>query len=175
MSVPPDKTAVAELLAPPVESIIAKSRHEDFPWSRGLLATHLPLDPTTLEVLCRVNLPKMVVRRGYNSDETFFTDHGLERTIKLTCLPLNRSKPEQSPARLSVTIRQCNSYLNAVKTLRDALWAKGRSGWTEYGSARCRLGNYSLENQKGTGFIWVRLTTVVELLYTNYSRQANGK
>lgn len=118
MSVSPDQAELDELLAPPIESVISKALREVFPWSRGLLAAHLPLDPTTLEVLCRVNLPKIAVRRDSNNNELDFTDYGLERTIELTCQPLSTTKPEQSPDRLRLTVRQCNSYLNAVKSMR---------------------------------------------------------
>ncbi|KAJ4410971.1 hypothetical protein N0V85_003894 [Neurospora sp. IMI 360204] len=170
MSEPPDKAELAELLAPSVESIIAKALHEDFPWGRGLLTTHLPLDPTTLEVLCRVNLPKFVVRRDYNSDEVMFTDYGLERKIKFSCRPRDQTKPEQSPGRLCLTIRQCNSYLNAVKSLAQILRGKQRKS----GKGFLQTWNYGLENRKSTGFIWVRLTTVVELQYTDHTAECSG-
>ncbi|KAK1783400.1 hypothetical protein QBC45DRAFT_465071 [Copromyces sp. CBS 386.78] len=166
MSTSPGKAELDELFAPSVESMIAKGQREEFPWNRGTLTTHLSLDPTTLEVLFRVNLPKVILRRDCNFEEVFFTDYGFGRTIKFTYRPRDQTKPELSPGRLCLTIRQCDGYVNAVKTMSDALRGKDRKARNEYEPAKSWYGNYSLENRQATAFIWVRFTTVVELRHT---------
>ncbi|KAK3953254.1 hypothetical protein QBC32DRAFT_210557 [Pseudoneurospora amorphoporcata] len=131
MSTSPSKAELDELFAPSVESMIAKGQREEFPWDRGTLTTHLPLDPTTLEVLFRVNLPKVILRRDCNFEDV-----------------------------------QSDGYVNAVRTMSDALRAKDCKARNEYEPAKSWYGNYSLENRQATAFIWVRFTTVVELLHT---------
>ncbi|KAH7628257.1 hypothetical protein B0T09DRAFT_403396 [Sordaria sp. MPI-SDFR-AT-0083] len=68
---------IAELLAPSVEARTAKGLNEDFPddpnWT-----THLPLDPNTLEAICRVNLPNFLIDR--HSVAKRFKNHGFEQS-----------------------------------------------------------------------------------------------
>lgn len=167
MSTSPDKAELDELFAPSIESMIAKGVREEFLWERSTLMTHLPFDPTTLEVLFRLNLPKVILRRDCNFDEVFFTDYSFGRTIKFTCRLHDQTKSERSPSRLSLTIRQSDGYVNAVKTMSEALRGKERKTRSEYVPAKGSYENYNLENRQATAFIWVRFTTVVELQLTS--------
>ncbi|KAK3391408.1 hypothetical protein B0T20DRAFT_446468 [Sordaria brevicollis] len=175
MSVSTDKTELDKMLAPSIEAIIAKARHEDFAWDRDLLTTHMPLDANTLEVICRVNLPRFVVRRDPSDDVVAFTEYGLERNLNFICQPSGETNAEKSPAILRLTVRQCNSYLNAMKSMRDIFQEAGRNTWSRFKpSMHGEPGNYGLENPTATRFVWVRLTTVVKLQHLNYKGSSTG-
>ncbi|KAK3391409.1 hypothetical protein B0T20DRAFT_78495 [Sordaria brevicollis] len=160
MPEPEPRDAVAELLAPSFESIIAKGFNEDFPGGDECRVTHFPLDPRTLEVICRLNLPTVEIYR-YDGDIEF-TDEGV---FLQTRFSVSRKEPDnhkESSCYIQVTVVQCKSYLSAIKAMRERL--RGKYSWKTYGAPKTgTFGNYALESADGSTLLGVRFTTFFEL------------
>lgn len=150
------KAEVATLLAPSVECVIAQGKNEEFPDGYEMQATRHNLDPKTLEVICRMNIPKGNLR--YFDDEVEYTDYGVEQSVNLECY--QDGWDGHIRYYLMVCVTQCRSYVDAIKAMRQSI------GGTFNGyrpSKNNKLGNYALETKDGSALIWVRFTTVVKL------------
>lgn len=158
------KAEVAKLLTLPIESAIVKGLNVEFPDGDECRVTHLPLDPQTLEVVCRVNLPTGSVTHKW--DDLDFTDDGVTQGLCLTWYTKDASRGGEDKYCLRVTVTQCNSYLNAIKEMRQQLLNENH--FKAYAPTKNnKFGNYALESADGSTIFWVRYTTVVDLAVTD--------
>ena len=153
------KAKVARLLAPSVESIIARGLNEDFPDGDDR-ATHFSLNPDTLQAICHMYLPQAIVRLGF--EEVDFTDHGFRQNLGFLCN--RKDSGDSEDFNWDVTVTQCDSYVNAIKEMRSAMNKHDKFGPME----SSELGNYALESANGSILIWVRFTTVVKFELQNH-------
>lgn len=139
------------------QSLIAECKNEDF--GEPDTTTLFPLDPDTLDNICRVNIPGVPLTK-YGVDPGY-SRHGFNQ-----CLSLHTGADLNS---LEVNITQCCSHYNALRAMDEFIDDRGSD--SVY-ALKCEgLGNHAVEiectdssvYERCTVAIWVRWTTAIEI------------